>query len=70
MLRELLESDFGKLSEGGGKHFQNVLKYEVGDGSKVGFWLDVWCGDVPLKISYLDLFSIACNKDARVVDNS
>jgi hypothetical protein len=26
MLRELLESEFGKLSEGVGKHFQNVLK--------------------------------------------
>lgn len=54
----------------GWETFSKCVKYEVGDGSKVSFWLDVWCGHVPLKISYLDLFSIACNKDARVVDNS
>jgi hypothetical protein len=42
---------------------------KVSDGSKVCFWHDVWCGDVPLKISYSGLFNIACSKDAWVVDN-
>jgi hypothetical protein len=36
---------------------------------KVSFWHDVWCEDSPLKISYLDLFSIAQRKDAWVANN-
>jgi hypothetical protein len=35
----------------------------------VSFWHDVWCRDSLLKISYLDLFSIAQRKDAWVVNN-
>jgi hypothetical protein len=41
----------------------------VGGESKVSFWHDVLCDDNPLKISYPDLFSIACSKDVRVADN-
>jgi hypothetical protein len=52
---------------GGGK-FSKFVRFEVGVGSKVSFWHDVWCGHSPLKISYLDLFS-AWRKDAWVADN-
>jgi hypothetical protein len=45
--------------------FSKFIKYEVGDGSKVSFWNDVWYGDV----SYPDLFDITCSKDAWVADN-
>lgn len=38
--------------------FSKFVKYEVGDGSKVNFWHDVWCGDSSLKISNPDLFNI------------
>jgi hypothetical protein len=41
----------------------------VGDGSKVIFWHDVWCGDSPLNVSYPDLLSIAQRKDVSVADN-
>jgi hypothetical protein len=41
----------------------------VGVGSKVIFWHDIWCGDTPLKPSYLALFSIAWQKDVWVADN-
>jgi hypothetical protein len=36
----------------------------LGDGTKVHFWHDVWCLDQPLKLSFLELFTIACCKDA------
>jgi len=50
--------------------FSKFVRFEVGDdGSKFSFWHDVWCEDSLLKISYLDLFSIAQRKDAWVANN-
>ena len=34
------------------------------DGCRVLFWHDVWRGELPLKILFLALFSIACTKEA------
>jgi hypothetical protein len=33
------------------------------------FGHDVWCGNQPLKMSYLDLFNIARSTDVWVADN-
>jgi hypothetical protein len=41
----------------------------VGDGIRVSFWHDWWCGDTAVKIAFPILFSIACAKDAFVADN-
>jgi hypothetical protein len=49
--------------------FAHHVRYEVGYGSKVLFWRDVWCGELPLKILFLELFTIACGKDAWVKEN-
>jgi hypothetical protein len=49
--------------------FANYARYKVGDGSHVLFWHDVWCGEQPLKVSFSELLTIACAKDAWVVDN-
>ena len=46
-----------------------MLKFEVGDGTRVRFWDDVWCTDGPLKSAYSELFRIARAKDAFVADN-
>jgi hypothetical protein len=53
----------------GWETFSKFVRYEVDDGSKVSFWHDEWCGDLPLKISCLDLFSIACSKEAWLAEN-
>jgi hypothetical protein len=29
------------------------VRYKLGDGFKVSSWHDMWCGDQPLKISYV-----------------
>jgi hypothetical protein len=42
----------------------NFFRFEVGVGSKVSFWHDLWCGDSSLKLCYPMLFSIARHKDA------
>jgi hypothetical protein len=49
------------------KEWGNFVKYvnfEVGDGTKVKFWLDTWCGSSSLKEGYPDLFRIARDKEA------
>jgi hypothetical protein len=48
--------------------FANHVRYEVGDGSKVLFWHDVWCGEQPLKNLFPELFTIACDKDVWVAE--
>jgi len=35
--------------------FAAHVRYEVGDGSRELFWHDVWCGDSPLKLIFLEL---------------
>jgi hypothetical protein len=41
----------------------------VGDGSKIRFWHDAWCGDQSLTEAFVKLFSIAHYKKLWAVDN-
>jgi hypothetical protein len=52
-----LEWEFGNILVSGCKFFSKFVRFEVGVGSKVSFWHNVWCGDGLLKKSYLDLFT-------------
>jgi hypothetical protein len=45
------------------------VRYEIGNGSKVLFWHDVWCGEIPLKTLFPELFLIASGKDAWVEES-
>lgn len=49
--------------------FSRYTRFVVGDGSKISFWHDLWCGDTTLKVAFLALFDIARLKDAVVADN-
>jgi hypothetical protein len=49
--------------------FKQHVRYEVGNGSRILFWHDVWCGELPLKNVFLALFTIACAKEAWVEEN-
>jgi hypothetical protein len=46
--------------------FAAHVRYEVGDGSRVLFWHDVLCGNLPLKLLFPELFTIVCGKDKWV----
>ena len=48
--------------------FCKLLKFEVGDGSLIRFWDDVWCLEQPLKFAYPELYLTACNKEGVVAD--
>jgi hypothetical protein len=49
--------------------FAAHVRYEIGNGSKVLFWHDMWCGEIPLKTFFPELFLIARGKDAWVEEN-
>ena len=40
----------------------------VGDGSRVSFWKDLWCGGEALCLSFPSLFDLAAQKQALVAD--
>jgi hypothetical protein len=42
--------------------FRSVVSYLVGQGTKVHFQLDWWCGEGVLKDVYPDLYGVARNK--------
>ena len=44
------------------------ILYEIGDGSKVQFWLDQWCGTSSLTDCYLEIYRICQNKEASVAN--
>ena len=46
--------------------FSKALSFEVGDGAKVHFSHDRWCGTLCLKEAFPEFFSISRNQDALV----
>ena len=43
-------------------------RFIVGNDTRIRFWLDPWCGTVPLRYSFPILFDLAVNKFETVVD--
>ena len=39
-----------------------------GDGKRVKFWKDIWCGNIPLCEAFPSLFAFAVSQDAWVAD--
>lgn len=50
-------------------HFRKSLTFTVGNGRRVMFWEDIWCGDRTLKQDFPDLFNLATDPRSRVVEN-
>ena len=38
----------------------------MGDGTRVKFWHDVWCGDYPLKEAFLEFYCISWSREASL----
>jgi hypothetical protein len=49
--------------------FSSHIRLIPGDGSRISFWGEVWCGSSPLKEAFPGLYSLACNKEASIADN-
>lgn len=50
----------------GWKRLLGFITYVVGDGRRVHFCHDVWCGDIGLKELFPDIFLIIKDKKASV----
>ena len=46
--------------------FSKFLRFDVGDGTRVKFWEDVWCRDCSLKEAFPDLNSISWTRASSV----
>ena len=40
--------------------------FDIGDGSRVKFWEDLWCGERPLRVMFPSLYALAESKWAMV----
>lgn len=45
------------------------LFFEVGDGKRIKFWMDSWCGERPLMVEFLEIFAMAGDPGSVVADN-
>jgi hypothetical protein len=48
--------------------FHSHCSFLVGDGQRVKFWQDWWCGDRALNAAFPELFTISQDKEASVAD--
>ena len=53
----------------GWDRFSHYVSFKVGDGSRIKFWHDSWCGDQPLRDKFPVLFRLARNQEATVADH-
>ena len=49
--------------------FSKNIGFEVGVGDRVKLWIDQWCGDSPLHLSFPVVYRIASNKEASVASS-
>ena len=55
-----------KYSSQGWSFFSSQILFDIGDGSRVKFWQDWWCGESSLIDRYPALFRFCRNKEASV----
>jgi hypothetical protein len=53
----------------GWETFSGYTRFEMGDGTRISFWHDLWVGNMTLKTAFPALFDIAVAKDASVANN-
>ena len=57
----------GSMIKGIGR-VSNYIVFSVGNGRRIRFWLDSWCGDEALCNSFPSLFALAVSKEEWVAE--
>ena len=57
-----------RFIKSGWLNFSKLLRYDIGDGTKVKFWKHVWCGDCTLKEAFPELYYRSRAKDSLVAE--
>ena len=52
----------------GWSSFSSQILFDIGDGSRVKFWQDRWCGAFSLAVRYPALFRFCRNKEVSVAE--
>ena len=50
------------------RQMKQDVRFVVGDGTRISFWEDSWCGDRLLYEAFPSLFALACSKRAKVAE--
>ena len=53
----------------GWEKFSKNICFVVGVGDRVKLWIDQWCGDSPLQLTFLSVYGIAFNKEALMASS-
>ena len=53
----------------GWEEFSKNIQFQVGVGNRVKLWIDQWCGESPLQLSFPNVFGMASNKEASVASS-
>ena len=53
----------------GWEDFSKNIRFEVGVGDRVKLWIDLWCGDSPLQLTFPNVYEIVSNKGASVASS-
>ena len=48
--------------------FSRHILYDIGDGSRVKFWQDRWCGETSLAVRYPELFRFSRDQEVSVAE--
>ena len=53
----------------GWEEFRKNIRFVVEMGDRVKLWIDQWCGDSPLHLTFPNVYGIASNKEASVASS-
>ena len=68
ILEAAMELAYGRKSVKNDSFFSQNAVFVLGDGRRINFWSDVWCGVEALCNRFSNLFNIATNKEAKVAE--
>lgn len=64
ILKSFIEFGMSSIEKG---CFSHIFRWSVGQGSRILFWEDYWCGSKPLKEEFPRLYGLSCLKFSNLL---